>query len=132
MFNIAFLNVGVAGDMGGPWFLPRLVGAAKARELCFMPEKFPASNALDMGMVSRVFADNAFRDEMDGILHTLRHKAPLALKALKANFLAAERMGLADYIAIETERHTDLLATSDSKEAFKAFMEKRDPVFEGR
>jgi len=48
-FNTAFLDVGVAGDMGGPWSLPRIVGAAKARELYFMPDKFDANEALRIG-----------------------------------------------------------------------------------
>ena len=45
-FNTAFLDVGVAGDMGGPWSLPRIVGAAKARELYFMPDKFDAAGGV--------------------------------------------------------------------------------------
>ena len=48
-FNSAFLNVASAGDMAGPWSLPRLVGAAKARELYFIPDKFRADDALRMG-----------------------------------------------------------------------------------
>jgi 2-(1,2-epoxy-1,2-dihydrophenyl)acetyl-CoA isomerase len=51
---------------------------------------------------------------------------------MKANFLDAERMGLADYIDTETKRHSACAATEDSKEAFRAFVEKRKPVFEGR
>src|SRR4029077_3842612 len=51
-FNNAFLDVGGAGDMGGPWSLGHLVGRAKARELYFLPEKFDADEALRIGMVN--------------------------------------------------------------------------------
>jgi len=132
MFNIAFLNVGVAGDMGGPWFLSRLVGAAKARELCFLPEKFPAEEALRIGLVSQVFPDGSFREDAKAVVARLAGAAPIALSALKQNFLAAERMGLADYIALESERHRQIMQSEDTKEAMRAFMEKRAPKFVGR
>jgi 2-(1,2-epoxy-1,2-dihydrophenyl)acetyl-CoA isomerase len=51
---------------------------------------------------------------------------------MKANFLDAERIGLADYIALETQRHVALGASEDSREAFIAFAEKRKPAFLGR
>ena len=57
MFNTAFLNVAVAGDMGLPWSLPRLVGAARARELSFFSEKFSAEEAQRIGLVARVWDD---------------------------------------------------------------------------
>src|SRR5271154_5404414 len=62
-FNTAFLDVGVAGDMGGPWTLPRILGAAKARELYFLPGKFDAAEALRIGLVSRVAAAAGFEGE---------------------------------------------------------------------
>ena len=58
--------------------------------------------------------------------------APLALTTMKANFLAAEKMGFADYIGLESEKHMRLFQTDDTTEAFKAFVEKRAPVFKGR
>src|SRR5215211_8273010 len=66
-FNTAFLDVGVAGDMGGPWTLPRLVGAARARELYFLPDKFGADEALQMGLVSKVVDDDALGDEISAL-----------------------------------------------------------------
>ncbi|HEV2363747.1 MAG TPA: enoyl-CoA hydratase-related protein [Caulobacteraceae bacterium] len=131
-FNSAFLDVGLSGDMGGPWLLPRIVGAAKARELYFLPGKFDAAEAHRIGLVSRVFSAQAFTAEMDAIVARLENAAPLALKAMKANFLDAERLGLAEFIALETERHTALGGSEDSREAFRAFVEKRRPVFQGR
>jgi len=131
-FNTAFLDVGVAGDMGGPWTLPRLVGAARARELYLLPGKFDAAEALRIGLVSRVSAAAAFEADLDALAARLVRAAPLALTAMKANFVAAEKMGLAEYIALESEKHGRLFRTEDTTEAFKAFVEKRAPVFKGR
>ncbi|MHB8531043.1 MAG: enoyl-CoA hydratase-related protein [Caulobacteraceae bacterium] len=131
-FNSAFLDVGLSGDMGGPWLLPRILGAAKARELYFLPGKFDAAEARRIGLVSRVFSAAEFEAETAAMSDRLAGAAPLALKTMKANFLDAERLGLADYIALETQRHQGLGASEDSREAFRAFVEKRRPVFHGR
>lgn len=131
-FNSAFLDVGVAGDMGGPWTLPRLVGAAKARELYFLPGKFDAAEAQRIGLVSRVSANADFEADVAALVHRLTGAAPLALKTMKANFVAAEKIGFADYIALEAEKHVRLFQSEDTTEAFKAFVEKRKPVFKGR
>jgi len=131
-FNSAFLDVGVAGDMGGPWTLPRILGAAKARELYFMPGKFDAAEALRIGLVSKVSAAADFEADLDALTARLARAAPLALTAMKANFLAAEKVGFADFIALESEKHTRLFQSQDTTEAFRAFVEKRAPVFHGR
>ncbi len=130
-FNSAFLNVASAGDMAGPWNLPRLIGAAKARELYFLPDKFRAEDALNMGLVSRVFDDEVFRAEVATIAARLAAASPHALTTMKRNFLDAERLDLGSYIKLETERHQKVMAHDDAKEAFKAFVEKRAPKFGG-
>jgi 2-(1,2-epoxy-1,2-dihydrophenyl)acetyl-CoA isomerase len=131
-FNTAFLDVGVAGDMGGPWTLARIVGPAKARELYFFPDKFDAETAHRIGMVSRVFSDDRLMPEVHAIADRLAAAAPIALRALKSNFVEAERMDLSSYVAFETERHFRMFLTEDTKEAFRAKSEKRTPQFKGR
>lgn len=128
-FNTAFLKVASAGDMGGPWSLPRLIGAAKARELYFLAEKFHAGDALTMGLVSRVFEDDDFAAEVSAIAETLAGSSPHALRTMKQNFLDAERLDFADYVDLETERHLEVMAHPDAREAFRAFVEKRPPRF---
>jgi len=130
-FNTAFLNVASAGDMAGPWTLPRLVGAAKARELYLLPGKFAAAEALAMGLVSRVFDDAVFAAEVDAVATRLAEAAPQALRTMKRNFIDAEQMDLESYLQIETERHMQVMAHPDAKEAFRAFVEKRVPRFGG-
>lgn len=131
-FNTAFLDVGVAGDMGLPWALPRLVGAAKARELSLLPGKFDAREAERLGLLSRVVPAAEFEGALDALTGRLTGAAPLALATLKSNYLAAEKMGFADFVALEAERHVRLFQSRDTREAFAAFAEKRTPVFQGR
>ena len=131
-FNTAFLDVGVAGDMGGPWSLPRILGAAKARELYFLPGKFDAAEALRIGLVSRMSEPDAFEADLAALTARMERAAPLALTGMKANFLAAEKVGFSDYIALESEKHLRLFQSQDTTEAFRAYVEKRAPVFKGR
>ncbi len=131
-FNVAFLDVGVAGDMGGPWSLARIVGPARARELYFLQGKFDAAEALKIGLVSRVFPDDRFRDEVDALVNRLADSAPIALRTMKANFVDSERLDFAAYVALETERHIKMFETEDTREAFAAKAQKRKPQFRGR
>jgi 2-(1,2-epoxy-1,2-dihydrophenyl)acetyl-CoA isomerase len=131
-FNTAFLNVGVAGDMGMPWTLPRLVGASKARELFMLGDKFDGAEAHRIGLVTRLFSAATYDEELAAVVDRLAASAPLALSALKGNFVAAEKLSFADYIRFEAERHGKIFASADTKEAFAAFVEKRKPVFQGR
>lgn len=127
--NSAFLAVAVAGDMAGPWTLPRIVGGAKARELYFLPDKFGAAEALRIGLVSRVFPDASFRAEVDAIARRLASASPTALRTMKANFVDAEKLALGAYVELESKRHLEVASGEDAREAFRAFVEKRAPRF---
>lgn len=127
--NTAFLDVGVAGDMAGVWLLSRIVGAGRAREMYMLPGKYGAAGAERIGLVNRVFAGEKFEAELEAIVTRLGQAPPLALAAMKANFVEAERIDLSSYIALESERHERLLRSEDRKEAFRAFLEKRPGRF---
>lgn len=131
-FNSAFLGVAISGDMAGPWLLPRILGATKARELFFLPQKFGAEEAERIGLVARTFADETFSDDVNAIVHRLASAAPLAIGEMKKNFVNAENMPLRDYVELETERHSRTGASEDTREAFLAFVEKREAQFKGR
>lgn len=128
-FSTAFLRVAVAGDMALPWSLPRLVGAAKARELSFLCEKFGAEEAAQIGLVARVFDDASFRTEVDAIVDRLARSSPTALRTLKAHYVLAEQKGLAEFLDQETQAHMRIGQSADTQEAFRAFVEKREPNF---
>lgn len=129
MFNTAFLNVAVAGDMGVPWSLPRLIGAARARELSFFTEKFTAEDALRYGLVARVWDDDIFAAEVKRMAERLAGSSAAALRAMKAHYVAAERMDFTDFVTLETEDHFRISTSADTREAFRAFVEKRPPRF---
>lgn len=131
-FNPAFLDVGVAGDMGLPWTLPRLVGAAKARELCFMPGKFDAAEAQRLGLLTALATEAQFEAELMSLTDRMLASAPLAPGLLKSNFTAAEKMSFAEFIALESERHVRVFQSEDTTEAFRAFTGKRRPNYVGR
>lgn len=131
-FNTAFLGVGLSGDMGGPWFLPRILGAAKARELYMLTGRFDAAEAHRIGLVNRLFPEAEFEAGVEEIATRLVNTAPIALRSMKANFLDAERLPLREFIDLETARHIASGRSEDSREAFRAFVEKRTPVFNGR
>jgi 2-(1,2-epoxy-1,2-dihydrophenyl)acetyl-CoA isomerase len=131
-FNTAFLGVAISGDMAGPWLLPRILGATKARELYFLPAKFGGEEAERIGLVAKTFSDESFRDEIAIIVDRIAKSAPLAIGEMKKNFVNAENMTLRDYIELETERHSRTGGSEDSREAFHAFIEKREPNFQGR
>jgi 2-(1,2-epoxy-1,2-dihydrophenyl)acetyl-CoA isomerase len=130
--NTAFLDVAVAGDMGLPWTLPRLVGAGKARELSLLPRKVTADEAAAIGLVNAAFDDDTFRSDVQSIVDQLAAKAPIARRGMKAHYVGAESMGFAEFIVVETKDHGTITATDDCKEAFRAFVEKRQPQFQGR
>ncbi len=130
-FNTAFLDVGVAGDMAGPWTLPRLIGAAMARELYMLPGKLDAEEALRIGLVNRVFDDAAFTEGVQSIVDRLTAAAPAGLRTMKQNFVDAERMGLSEFVELESKRHIALFQFDDTREAFAAKAERRSPNFTG-
>lgn len=130
--NTAFLDVAVAGDMGLPWTLPRIVGAGRARELSLLPRKLTGSQAAAIGLVNEVFDDaDQLRTEVAARAGRLAAAAPLARRALKAHYVHGEAMGLAELIAVETDAHLRITQSADCKEAFRAFVEKRRPQFRG-
>lgn len=131
-FSTAFIGAGVAGDFGGTWTLPRIVGGGRARELYFTGRQFDADEALRMGFVSEVVAGGELMARVAGVARTLASAAPLALRAMKANLIDGERLSLAAHLDVEAERHSVLCESADAQEAAQAFLEKRRPVFVGR
>jgi 2-(1,2-epoxy-1,2-dihydrophenyl)acetyl-CoA isomerase len=131
VFRSAFLSVGVAGDMGVPWSLPRLIGVANAKRISFLDEKLTPEQALTLGLVSHVFDDHEFRDGVRELAGRIAAGPPLATRALKAHYLAAEQTDFRTFVDMEFQRHFHLLATRDAREGFVAFGEHRKPEFTG-
>jgi len=131
-FGTAFARVGYSGDFGGSWFLTRLVGTAKARELYYTAELLDAAQALALGMVNRVVPDARLEDETMALAHKIASGPRVAFRYMKRNMNAAEHDSLADHLDLEAWHHTRTGMTEDHREAARAFVEKREPVFKGR
>jgi 2-(1,2-epoxy-1,2-dihydrophenyl)acetyl-CoA isomerase len=132
VFNTAFVTAGLSGDFGGTWTLPRIVGAAKARELYLLAEKFDSEEAERIGLVSRRVPDDQLMDEVFKIATRLTSFAPLTLPLIKANLNDAMTMPLSELMDVEADRHIRVGQTQDAQEAAKAFLQKRPAVFYGR
>ena len=128
----AFRNIGVSGDYGGSWNLTALVGVAKAKELYFLSDRISADEALHMGLVNRVFDDDSFREDALAFAKRIAHGPTTAIRFMKRNINKAAVSDLASTLDQEAEYMVRAFATDDSKEAIRAFMEKRTPEFSGR
>jgi len=128
----AFARVGYSGDFGGSYHLTQLVGTARARELYYTAELVDARRALELGLVNRVVADAALEDETLALAGRIARGPRVAFRYMKRNLNAAERGTLKELLDLEAWHHMRTGQTDDHREAAKAFVEKREPVFRGR
>ena len=128
----AFVRVGFSGDFGGSWFLTRLAGTAKARELYFTGRPVDAEEALSLGLVNRVVSDDQLRGATMDIARTLAQGPAVALSLMKRNLNLAETDSLSELLDLEAANQVLTGRTEDHREAAKAFVEKRAPVFVDR
>ncbi len=127
----AFANVGASGDFGTSWFLPRLVGEAKAKELMFTSPRLTAAEAADLGIVNRVLPDDGFAEAALAFCHDLASRAPIALRYMKENVNRALGSTLSEALDAEASAMVRTMGTADHREAAAAFVEKRPPEFAG-
>lgn len=127
----AFANVGASGDFGTSWFLPRLVGEARAKELMFLSPRLTAAEAADLGLVNRVLDDEGFAQAALAFCHDLAARAPIALRYMKENVNRALEATLHEALDAEATAMVRTMGTADHREAAAAFVEKRPPEFSG-
>lgn len=128
----AFRNIGLSGDYGGSWNLTQLVGLAKAKELYFLADRISAEEARQLGLINRVFADESFREEAHAFALRIAHGPTAALRLMKRNLHTAATADLATTLDQEAEYMVRSMQTADAREAIAAFMDKRQPQFNGR
>lgn len=127
-----FAKRGIVPESGGTWYLPRLIGWAKATEIGFRGNNLSAAEAKEIGLLNDVVADEDVLTVAKEWAAEIAANAPLAIQSMKRLF----RHGLTE--DFESHSHHVLLQTMtlfrthDFKESVQAFMERRDPRFEGR
>jgi 2-(1,2-epoxy-1,2-dihydrophenyl)acetyl-CoA isomerase len=131
-FITAFVKVGFSGDFGGSYFLSKLVGTGKARELYYTGDPLDAAQALALGIVNRVAPDSELLDATMALARRLAAGPSIALGLMKQNFNAAETGTLSELLDLEALHQIRTAKTEDHREAARAFVEKRPPVFKGR
>ncbi len=131
-FITAFAKVGFSGDFGGSYFLSKLIGTGKARELYYTGEPLDAAQALALGVVSSVVPDFELEDATMALARRLAAGPSIALGLMKRNFNAAETGTLSELLDLEALHQVQTSRTEDHQEAARAFVEKRPAVFKGR
>jgi 2-(1,2-epoxy-1,2-dihydrophenyl)acetyl-CoA isomerase len=127
----AFAKVGLSGDYGGTYFLTRMLGSAKARELYLMSPVLTAQEALALGIVSKVVPDAEVEAAARELAMALAQGPTVTLGYIKTNINNAEHLSLEACFDAEAMHHSRSGDTADHKEAAKAFVEKRKPAFVG-
>jgi 2-(1,2-epoxy-1,2-dihydrophenyl)acetyl-CoA isomerase len=112
--------------------MTRLVGSAKAKELYFFSERIAAGDAERLGLVNGVFPPDALHDEVMRRARHLAHGPRVALRYMKENLNRAVSGDLEDCSDIEVTHHVHTGTTEDHREAARAFVDKREPIFKGR
>jgi 2-(1,2-epoxy-1,2-dihydrophenyl)acetyl-CoA isomerase len=132
VLTTAFARVGFSGDYGGTYFLTRLVGSAKARELYFLSERVDAKEASRLGLVNWVVPADKLEAETAKLAHRLASGPRVAYRYMKENLNRAAAGEWDDCLDLEATHHVHSGQTEDHREAARAFVEKREPVFKGR
>ena len=132
ILTTAFARVGFSGDYGGSYFLTQLVGTAKARELYFLSDRVSADEALRLGLTNWVCAPDDLAARTQQIARRLAAGPTVAYRYMKENLNRALAGEVDDCMDLEATHHIHCGQTEDHREATRAFVDKREPIFKGR
>ena len=127
-----FVNIGLSGDYGGSWFLTRLVGPGRAKEIYFTGRRVHAAEALALGIFNEVVPDAELAARARELADAIAAGPPVALRYMKENFNRAGVGDLKTCLDMEADRTIRSARTEDHLEGVDAFMAKRKPNFAGR
>jgi 2-(1,2-epoxy-1,2-dihydrophenyl)acetyl-CoA isomerase len=130
-FIQAFSKIGLIPDSGGTYHLPRLIGTQRASALMMLGDKVSPADALQMGMLYKVFSDDSFVEESKKIAATLSQMPTKALAYIKHALNQSAVNNLDSQLSLEDEYQQKAAATKDFNEGVQAFLEKRLPIFKG-
>ena len=132
-FLMAFANVGLAGDSGVSWSLPRIVGHARAVELLLLAEPVGSAEAYRIGLLSRLLEDDEqVLPAAQELAARLAAGPTVAYGAIKRELSVGDAGTLSDALAAEAQAQSICGGTADHRAAVRSFLAKQKPVFEGR
>lgn len=132
IMTTAFAKVGFSGDYGGSYFMTQLIGSAKARELYFLSDRVTAEEALQLGLTNWVCEPEELMDKTMEIADQLAKGPSVAYRYMKENLNRATHGEVDDCLDLEATHHIHCGQTEDHRNATKAFVEKKDPIFQGK
>ena len=131
-FGQTFARVGLFPDYGGTYFLPQLVGHAKAAELFYAGDIIDAKTALMIGMVNQVVPGARLDTEVGILAEKIAHGPSLAIRAVKRALFASGVKELTEALDNEVQEQMRCFLSEDCNEGIRAFFEKRPPKFQGK
>jgi 2-(1,2-epoxy-1,2-dihydrophenyl)acetyl-CoA isomerase len=131
-FLQAFVNIGLIPDAGATWLLPRLAGRARAMEMMMLGERISAEKALEWGLISRVVEDEALESEAVALATRLAQGPTAALGLIRKLAREAGEIPLSQALAAERAAQREAGETADFRGAVMAFLQKKQPRFEGK
>jgi len=131
-FIQSFNKIGLVPDTGGTFFLPRLVGHARATALMFLGDKVPANKALEWGMIHDVVPHTVLLDTALALARQLATMPTRAFALTKQALNASWTNDLKSQVKVEEEMQRQAGRTADFIEGVRAFLEKRKPTYSGR
>ena len=131
-FIQAFSKIGLIPDSGGTFFLPRIIGFQKALALSLLGDKVTATDALQMGMIYKMMADENLQTEAFQLADTLANMPTKAIGLTKKLYNQGVFNSLEEQLKAEGKEQITAASTSDYNEGVQAFLEKRKPVFTGK
>lgn len=130
-FLQAFCKIGLVPDTGGTYFLPRLIGTARAMGLAMLGDRIPADQAAAWGLIWRSVDDAEFKSTVDALLAHLAQAPTRGLAAIKRALYASASSTLGEQLDLERDLQRELGASADYREGVTAFLAKRPPRFSG-
>jgi 2-(1,2-epoxy-1,2-dihydrophenyl)acetyl-CoA isomerase len=130
-FRVAFVDIGLTVDGGVSWLLPRLVGLGRAFEMCYTGRRVGAEEAERWGLVNRVVASDELEDAVRELAERLASGPAGALGAIKRSLTYAATSGFEEAVDFEFLLQSVQTQGADFREGVTAFLEKREPRFQG-